>query len=239
MRSGANSFIHVVVRSQCFWLVVLLVAVPSLSWQNRRFSFTTGRKALGQTPLFVLFCFVSVCAPRSHLESGDLVQITQLQQALERPVDAQGSPAKKKKTVEQNAAHRTRLLCAKQGSRVPKEGWISDRNTENVLLAQRVRDHRGWAALCSALETIVALHAKSAATTPTDDGVAGEGGGGNGGGGSGSGSGTSSGSGSGSGTGSGGKVVVQVDGVGVGLKGWAMAGAAAGVEFSTGPAEGS
>ena len=49
---------------------------------------------------------------------------------------------------------------------------------------------------------------------------------------------TSSSNGSGT-SGSGGKVVVQVDGVGVGPKGWAMAGAAAGVEFSTGPAEGS
>ena len=236
MRSGANSFMLLFELNVSGWLFCLWLSRACLGKIVGFLSQLEGRLL---AKLCCLFCFVSVCAPRSHLESGDLVQITQLQQALERPVDAQGSPAKKKKTVEQNATHRTRLLCAKQGSRVPKEGWISDRNTENVLLAQRVRDHRGWAALCSALETIVALHAKSAATTPTD-GVAGEGGGGNGGGGTSSGSGSSSGSSSGSGTsGSGGKVVVQVDGVGVGPKGWAMAGAVAGVEFSTGPAEGS
>ena len=79
-----------------------------------------------------------------HLESGDLVTVTRFQAAMEH---ISASPSKGKDEKEEKKAERTRLLC-------DRGGWISDRNTENVRLAQRVRDHAGWEALCTALKRI-------------------------------------------------------------------------------------
>lgn len=86
-----------------------------------------------------------------HLEAGELVQITQFQAAMEH---ISASPKKKQKDddeVEEKKAERTRLLCDRGLRNLRGEtprGWISDRNTEDVRLAERVRDHAGWEALC-------------------------------------------------------------------------------------------